>query len=109
MSKHELVFTFRLPFTLKKRKNWILSSCPILDVHSQGPTEEKAVENLREALTLFFVSCFERGTLDEVLKECGFVSTAIDYKMKPQPFENEIDIPIPFYHNQQRRQQRCHA
>ena len=65
-------FTIELPVKLTKGEKWHVASCPILDVHSQGDTVEEAKSNLTEALTLFFLSCFERGTLDEVLRECGF-------------------------------------
>ena len=65
-------FNAKLPIKITERKKWFVASCPILDVHSQGETETKAKKALREALSLFFLSCFERGTLDAVLKQCGF-------------------------------------
>ncbi len=65
-------FSAKLPVKITKRKKWVVASCPILDVHSQGENERKARNSLRNALSLFFISCFERGTLDEVLKNCGF-------------------------------------
>jgi len=68
MAGKRVTFTASLPIKYTKRKSWILASCPILDMHSQGETEKKAKKNLEEALSLFFVSCFERGTLDVVLK-----------------------------------------
>ena len=64
--------TARLPFRLQKRKKWFLSSCPILDIYSQGTTEQEAIGNLKEALSLFFITSLEIGTLDTVLKDCGF-------------------------------------
>ena len=64
--------TFHFPVTIVEKERWYVASCPILDVHSQGDTSEQAQNNLIEALTLFITSCFERGTLDAVLKECGF-------------------------------------
>lgn len=48
----------RLPYSIKERANWYLASCPILDVHSQGETPEKAKKNLKEAISLFLISCF---------------------------------------------------
>ncbi len=65
-------FNARLPSKITKEPKWFLASCPILDVHSQGDTEQKAKKNLVETTSLFLVSCFERGILDEVLKKCGF-------------------------------------
>ncbi len=104
-------FSVDLPLKIKKRESWFLASCPILDVHSQGETEEMARENLKEALSLFFLSCFERGVLDEVLKECGFkaVQAPID-KTENRAISREdyIQVPIPFLVNQDTPDQ-CHA
>jgi len=90
----------KLPFKITKRTKWFLASCPILDVHSQGDTEEIAKKNLVEALSLFLVSCFERGTLDEVLKKCGFSPihrAPGSFKAIPiMDRENYISVPIPF-------------
>lgn len=48
-----------------------VSHCDPLDVCSQGNTEEEAVKNLNEAIQIFLSSCYEMGTLNEVLMECG--------------------------------------
>lgn len=65
-------FNVRVPACVKPEGTWFISSCPLLDVSSQGKTEEEALKNLAEALHLFFQSCYDRGTLDEVLKGSGF-------------------------------------
>ncbi len=102
--KIKVEFNAILPVKITKKAKWYLASCPILDVHSQGETEEKAKKHLGEALTAFFLSCFQRGTLDEVLKKCGFkpsfTSTPISPPMKPS--RNYITVPIPFMVNQSR-------
>lgn len=67
----EVVFNVKLPITIKKKAKIYISSCPPLDVTTQGNSKEEAKKNLIEALKLFLISCFERGTLDVVLKECG--------------------------------------
>ena len=73
-SEAKIVFQVKLPCKTTKLAKWFLASCPILDVHSQGNTEETAKKNLVEALSLFLASCFERGTLDAVLeKNVGFL------------------------------------
>ena len=106
-------FMARLPYSVQHRKKWVVACCPILDVHSQGKSEEEAVKNLTEALSLFFLSCFERGILDEVLKESGF-STPITKdisKIKPAAEKQQpptIDVPIPFLVHQAPRTP-CHA
>ena len=62
----------QLPVRIERKDKWYIASCPVLDVFSQGKTEEKAKKNLTEALSTFLISCFERGTLEAVLKQCGF-------------------------------------
>lgn len=51
--------------------NMWIASAPELDVVTQGETFEKAKENLKEALLLFFDSCLRRNTLEQVLREAG--------------------------------------
>ena len=93
----QIVFEARFPAEVKKEEDYYVSCCPVLDVWSQGPTKRKALENLTEAVQLFLISCFERGTLDEVLRDCGF--TAYKKIPKPRPFPSRyesIRVPLPF-------------
>ncbi len=95
--KTPVTFEVSLPFSIKKKANYFVSSCPVLDVLSQGETKEKATENLREALQLFLLDCFERGTLDKVIKESGFfVSNNLNRVKKKANLGHEIDVPLPF-------------
>ena len=52
-------------------KQWV-SWCPALKLYSQGDTEEQAIENIHETVSLFPGTCYELGTLNRVLHECGF-------------------------------------
>ncbi len=90
-----MTLTFSLPYVVKKREQWYLSHCPALDVYSQGETQEKAIINLKEAIELFVVSCFDRGTLDSVLKECGF--EPVRHKNKSFSTKNYLDVPIHLF------------
>ncbi len=65
-------FDMRVPALVKRVGDMFVAECSPLDVFSQGPTKEKALDNLVEALQLFVETCFEMGTLGEVFKECGF-------------------------------------
>lgn len=107
----QVAFHINLPATVRKKKNWFVSYCPILDVCSQGETKEKALKNLSEALRLFLVSCYERGTLDTVLRECGFEPIErVPTKLKPFSKKYEaIDIPLPFQIRHLGGHQLCHA
>jgi predicted RNase H-like HicB family nuclease len=82
----------RLPASTKKVDSWYIASCPPLDVHSQGMSEHEALHNLTEALRFFIESCFERGTLEQVLKDSGFSLSHDEY---PQPQPNHyVNVPI---------------
>ena len=61
-----------VPAEVREDADHFVSFCPALDVYSQGPSEDAALDNLAEALQLFVESCLARGTLDRVLKDCGF-------------------------------------
>jgi len=104
-------FTARLPFKLVKKAKWYVAFCPILDIYSQGETEESAKKNLAEALTAFLISCFERNALDEVLKNCGFQPGILPISLKKAPSapaKNLLDVSIPFLIDQSRKYQ-CHV
>ncbi|MEW6584496.1 MAG: type II toxin-antitoxin system HicB family antitoxin [Nitrospirota bacterium] len=96
--KKRIELKFELPVTIKKRTKWYVACCPILDVCSQGETAKKAEANLVEALKLFFISCIERGTLDAVMKECGF--KLIKQRDRKEILHHRgtkfINVPIPF-------------
>lgn len=97
MLSNEFIITWKLPFSLTKRRGHYLASCPILDVHSQGETAEKAKSNLVEALSLFLISCLERKALDAVLKECGFKVASIPRATKTMRQGKYVTVPIPFH------------
>lgn len=87
----ELVF--KLAIQVRKKKELYVSSCPALDVFSQGETEKKAVDNIKEAASLFLASCYERGTLEQVLKECGFKPAPRTAHSKAKGTK-EISVPL---------------
>lgn len=68
-----------------------ISYCHALDVYSQGPTEQKAIENLKEAVHLFISSCLDRGTFDQILRKEGF---ELDTAETQDPDEVMLDVPI---------------
>ena len=87
-----------VPATVRRKGKWYVSSCPLLDVYSQGRTEPEAKRNLVEALVEFLLSCFERGTLNEVLWEAGFIPVA-EAPSRPASFGNKVQpvrVPLPF-------------
>jgi predicted RNase H-like HicB family nuclease len=88
-----IILNIQLSFEIAKKEKWYVASCQALDVFSQGETEKQSEKNLKEALCLFLTSCIERGTLNAVLKECGFKPVpVIDIEKKSQ--ERYISIPL---------------
>jgi predicted RNase H-like HicB family nuclease len=89
---------FTLPARIRKKGSWFISSCPPLDVHSQGRSSEEAERNLVDALTSFFVSCYERGTLDTVLREAGFVPAKSSRRVRSggSARNASVVVPLPF-------------
>lgn len=95
----DVTFQVSLPYVVKKRGTWFISSCPVLDVSSQGRTGKEAQENLIEALQLFLVSCYERGTLSQVLRESGFVPKRLPARPRRASSKaalKTLRVPLPF-------------
>ena len=88
-----MAISIRLPIRITRKGKRFLASCSSLDVVTQGETQEEAKRNIAEALHLFFRSCIERGTLDAVLKQCGFTSIS-EYMGVIAPDEEQIDVPL---------------
>ncbi len=67
-----------LPLTIKITKDKASSDAPFvaynpeLDISSCGPTEEKARENLREAVQIVLEEIKKKKELDKFLREMGF-------------------------------------
>ena len=90
-----LTITIKAPVDIYQDGSVFVAKCARFDVITQGNTFEEAHENLIEALTLFIETCFEMGTLEEVLREAGFkpASTTEDV---PDNCPNHIELSFPF-------------
>jgi predicted RNase H-like HicB family nuclease len=91
MAMQKLTFSMRVPVAIRNEGKWFYSSCPVFDVHSQGTSEQEALSNLVEALQLFVETCYEQGSLEQVLREQGFApggDDAGDY--------GERTVEVPF-------------
>ena len=93
---------FQLFGVMKKENGWYVAHCPPLDITTQGQTEAEAKKNLIEASELFVISCFERGTFEQALRELGWTVAAGAVKL-PQAAAPEIPrgafrfpVPVPF-------------
>ena len=111
----ELQISFKVGVSIQKDDEinaWV-AACSPFDVWSQGKTKKEALDNIHEALNIFLVSCFDRGTLDEVMKQCGVkpsnVSQAKSKAKKASAQTKNIDVAIPFDVFHSAGQTPCHA
>ena len=72
-SSQSVTFLMKVPAKVRQEGGVFYSSCPVFDVHSQGDTQQSALDHLVEALQVFVETCYEQGTLHQVLKEQGFM------------------------------------
>jgi|ERR1700688_266707 len=91
---------FQLFGVLKQENGWHIAHCPPLDITTQGRTEDEAKKNLIEASELFVISCFERGTFEQALRELGWhvvAGRAVPNSGKPpvQLNSGEFGFPVP--------------
>lgn len=89
-------FSLRVPVELRKEGAWFYSSCRPFDIYGQGKNEEEATKSLVEALQLFVESCFERGVLEKVLKDCGFRPAKNTNKLKKST-ASSLERMIDYY------------
>jgi predicted RNase H-like HicB family nuclease len=94
---------FQLFGVLKKENGWYIAHCPPLDITTQGRTEAEAKRNLAEASELFVVSCFERGTFEQALRELGWSVVAGrpaarhgKHSVIPRKGSFRFPVPVPF-------------
>ncbi len=79
--------------TFSTEGSWWYASCHDLDVHTQGRSRKEAHENLVEALQFFVISCIERGKIDQVLKNSGYVPDV--GSAGPGDDENQTWLEVP--------------
>lgn len=71
----QVEISFRLPCFVREESAGVwVSSCPQLEVASQGATEEQAKHALEEAVTLWIESCLTRETLPQAMRDVGMQS-----------------------------------
>ncbi len=71
---------------------------PELDVSSCATTEAKAQKNLLEAVRLFLEEAEKKGSLQQILKEAGFVRRK-QTLVKPRPVTSRrVTVPLSRVH-----------
>lgn len=76
VSAGQITVNAKLPFTVGLEDGVYVAICPLLDIASQGDTEQEAMKNLTEATAVFLFTCHEMGTLKAVVEQCGFTETS---------------------------------
>lgn len=61
-----------LRMQIKREDNCFVVYCPDLELSSYGDTVEEAQRNFCEVVAIFFDDIVKRGTVEEVLAECGW-------------------------------------
>jgi predicted RNase H-like HicB family nuclease len=90
---------------LKREGDWYIAHCPPLDITTQGRTQAEARRNLIEASELFLISCLERRSLDQALRELGFTHVQKLIARRPDnAFPMVIPVPLGF-----QKSLSCHA
>lgn len=102
----QVTVNIKLPVDIYQDKGLFIASCARFGVITQGETFEKAKDNIIEAVTLFFETCIEMGTLEKVLWESGFRPTSSGEKEVDNCPEH-IELSFPFVANNHLRE--CHA
>ncbi|HLG14232.1 MAG TPA: type II toxin-antitoxin system HicB family antitoxin [Blastocatellia bacterium] len=69
-----------VPLVFFEEQGVIIAHCVPLDVSSCGHTMEEAMCNIRDAVTGFIESCEDKGTLEQVLAESGFVKRGTSWQ-----------------------------
>jgi predicted RNase H-like HicB family nuclease len=99
------VLQFNFFGMIKREGDWYIAHCPPLDITTQGRTRAEARRNLTEASELFLISCLERGSLDQALRELGFTRVQKLIARRPDnAFSMVIPVPLRFQKNLS-----CHA
>jgi predicted RNase H-like HicB family nuclease len=81
-----------------KEGDTFVAHTPELDIASCGDTEQRALENLNEAVTLFLEEADKIGTLNQILEEAGFFKHG-DRLEGPEFIRTQrISLPLPLLH-----------
>lgn len=92
----QIRFEVRLPVQFHKEGRAVIAYTPALDLSSQGASHEAAARSLVQAIRLWFDSCYERGTLEAALKECGFRPVRPGEESQEEEGEEGEFVTVPF-------------
>ena len=89
-------FRTKLTIAVYKEGDQFIASCPALDLCAQGLSLKDAQKNFEETFSLFLEEVVKKGTLDQVLLDCGWKKETKSWS--PPQFitnlEEEVSIPV---------------
>jgi len=88
----------KLPVSIFKENGTYVAWCPVLDISTCGSTLKEAQENFTEMVQIFIGETEKRGTLEEILKESGFVKVKQNHTphwRTPHIVQRKIPCKIP--------------
>ncbi|MCD4780048.1 MAG: type II toxin-antitoxin system HicB family antitoxin [Candidatus Omnitrophica bacterium] len=80
----------KLPVQIIKENDAFVAYTPALDLSTQGDTYEEAQQMFEELINVFFAELIEMGTLEKVLKECGWIEVKTKAKKEWRPPERLV-------------------
>ena len=78
----------KIPVQIIKEDGVFVAYTPALELCTQGDTYEEAEQMLGEMIQIFFEECIERGTIEQVLTDCGWKK--VDHKKEWIPPRREV-------------------
>jgi predicted RNase H-like HicB family nuclease len=97
--KFHRIIKAELPVIIFKEGKKFVAYSPALDLSTCASTFEQARKRFAEAVDIFFQEILEMGTLEDVLKECGWqkISKPREQWIPPHiiaQVQQEIKIPV---------------
>ena len=69
-----------------------------LDVSSCGGTQQRALQNLKEAVRLFLDEAEKMGTLEQILAEAGYLKRKSKLQGPRFITTHRVSLPLPLEH-----------
>lgn len=89
--------TAELPVIFLKEGAQYVAYTPALDLSTCGDTFEQARKRFAEAAAVFLDEAIEMGTLDEVLRDCGWTRSRKEQAWRPPQYVGQVqqEVRIP--------------
>ena len=105
MSTVEVIVKLRCLVRHDSDVDVFVSSCPSLDIYSQGETEDQAIAAIESAVFLYLRAAYAHDRLDQILRRAGFtqlsragesVKSQDEFvAVAPRPTERSFPINVP--------------